>query len=279
MTFTPAVQQSGADTRSMPGAFYIDKGSGVYQATAATTGPWDAGLQHGGPPIALLARSLEDQGAPAGLRIARIAVDFFSPVPVSEVSIHTEVLRGGSRIQISGATMRVGGRVVLRATAFHVLAEAGRSRAVPSSFAVPGLPSKEVEARFPGMERFPYGDALEWRFVTGGFGELGPATVWSRSRIPLVQGSALTGLQRVLIMADAANGISAVLPFDAWTFVPIDLLVTAQRLPVAEWVGMASQTTIGTDGIGMTDTILFDEHGAFGRSLQTLYVAPRKEMT
>jgi hypothetical protein len=51
--------------------------------------------------------------------------------------------------------------------------------------------------------------------------------------------------------------------------------VTAQRLPVAEWVGMASQTTLGTDGIGMTDTILFDEHGAFGRALQTLYVAPR----
>ena len=84
--------------------------------------------------------------------------------------------------------MRAGGRVVLRATAFHVLAEAGRSPAVPSSFAVPGLPSKEVEARFPGMERFPYGDALEWRFVIGGFGELGPATVWTRSRIPLVQG-------------------------------------------------------------------------------------------
>jgi hypothetical protein len=275
MTLTRAIQRSGADTGSAPGAFYVSKGSGVYQATSATTGPWDAGLQHGGPPIALLARSLEEQGAPAGLRLARIAVDFFSPVPVSEVSITTEVLRGGSRIQISGATMQAGGRVVLRATAFHVLAQPGRSPAVPSSFAVPGLPSKGVEARFPGMERFPYGDALEWRFATGGFAELGPATVWSRSRIPLVQGSALSGLQRVLIMADAANGISAVLPFDTWTFVPIDLLVTTQRLPVEEWVGMASQTTLGTDGVGMTDTILFDEHGAFGRSLQTLYVAPR----
>jgi hypothetical protein len=274
MTFTSALQQSGADTQSVPGAFYIDKGSGVYQATAATTGPWDAGLQHGGPPVALLARSLEEQGA-SGLRIARISVDFFSPVPVSEVSISTEVLRGGSRIQISSATMRAGERMVLRATAFHVLAEPGRSPAVPSAFAVPALPSTEVEARFPGMERFPYGDALEWRFVTGGFGELGQATVWTRSRIPLVQGSALTGLQRVLIMADAANGISAVLPLDAWTFVPVDLLVTAQRWPVVEWVGMASQTILGTDGIGMTDTILFDEHGAFGRSLQTLYVAPR----
>src|SRR4029453_19336222 len=117
------------------------------------------------------------------------------------------------------------------------------------------------------------GDGLEVRFVPGGFGELGPATVWTRSRIPLVQGSALSGLQRVLIMADAANGISAGLPPGGGTFVPIDLLVTVQRWPAAEWVGMASQTTLGTDGIGMTDTILFDEHGAFGRSLQTLFFA------
>ncbi len=90
-----------------------------------------------------------------------------------------------------------------------------------------------------------------------------------------VRGDALTGLQRVLIVVDAANGISAVLPFATWTFVPIDLIVTACRIPEAEWVGMAARTTIGTDGIGITETILFDGGGAFGRALQTLYVAPR----
>jgi hypothetical protein len=140
---------------------------------------------------------------------------------------------------------------------------------------VPELPTHEVEARFCGMERFPYGDAIEWRFADGGYADLGPATVWTRCRIPLVRGSALTGIQRVLIMVDAANGISAVLPFATWTFVPIDLIVTAYRIPEAEWVGMAAQTTISPDGIGVTETILFDAGGAFGRALQTLYVAPR----
>ena len=43
----------------------------------------------------------------------------------------------------------------------------------------------------------------------------------------------------------------------------------------ADWVGMASRTVLGTDGIGMTDTQLFDAQGAIGRALQTLYVAPR----
>jgi len=53
------------------------------------------------------------------------------------------------------------------------------------------------------------------------------------------------------------------------------LMVTAERLPDAEWVGMSSRTTMSGDGIGITDTVLFDTAGAFGRALQTLYVAPR----
>jgi acyl-CoA thioesterase superfamily protein/acyl-Coa thioesterase superfamily protein len=256
-------------------AFFDPVAPGVFQANAATIGPWDKTLQHGGPPIALLGRALELKGGPGGARIARLTFDFLGPVPVSQVAVEVQVVRPGARIQLSEATMRAEGRVVLRATAWHLLAEKGRSPAVPSSFVVPELPSEETEARFPGLERFPYGDSLEWRFVRGGYLQTGPATVWTRCRIPLVRGSALSGLQRVLIMVDAANGVSAVLPLAEWTFVPIDLVVTAQRLPQSEWVGMSAETILGTDGIGATDTILFDAEGAFGRALQTLYVAPR----
>jgi len=256
-------------------AFYDQLTADSFRANVATTGPWDPALQHGGPPVALLGRALELLGGPDGSRIARLACDFFSPVPVSEVSVNSAVLRGGKKIQLSEATMRAGGRVVLRATASHVLAEAGRSPVVPAPFIVPPMPIHETKISFPGMDRFPYGEALEWRFAEGAFADAGPAAVWTRCRIPLVRGSALTGLQRILIMADAANGISAVLPFVSWTFVPIDLMVTLQRLPDAEWVGMSARTTLGADGIGTTDTVLFDGAGACGRALQTLYVAPR----
>jgi hypothetical protein len=259
----------------MDDAFYDQLTPERFRANLATTGPWDPGLQHGGPPIALLGRALERLGGPSGSRIARLAVDFFSPVPLSEVAVSTAVLRAGKKIQFSEATMRAGDRVVLRATAGHLLAEAGRSPVVPSPFVVPPMPRHESEIRFPGLDRFPYGDALEWRFAEGAFAVAGPAAVWTRCRIPLVRDSDLTGLQRILIMVDAANGISAVLPLVSWTFVPIDLMVTLERLPDAEWVGMSSRTTLGADGIGTTDTVLFDAHGACGRALQTLYVAPR----
>ena len=261
--------------RSDSDAFYDPLTANLFQANRATIGPWDVTLQHGGPPAALLSHALEAQGGPSGTRIARLTFDFFGPVPVSQVAIDAEVLRPGSRIQLSSATMRAGGRIVMRATAWRLLAEAGRSPSVPSGFVAPLLPPHEAEARFPGLERFPYGDAIEWRFVDGGFSDLGPATVWTRCRIPLVRGSALSGLERVLIMVDAANGISAVLPMAAWTFVPVDLTVVLERLPDADWVGMAARTILGTDGIGMTETQLFDAQGALGRALQTLYVAPR----
>ena len=43
----------------MDDAFYLPLGDDRWGATRHTTGPWDAGFQHGGPPSALLARAIE----------------------------------------------------------------------------------------------------------------------------------------------------------------------------------------------------------------------------
>lgn len=42
-----------------------------------------------------------------------------------------------------------------------------------------------------------------------------------------------------------------------------------------EWMGMAARTTLGTGGIGLTRTRVFDAQGVCGRSLHTLFVARR----
>jgi hypothetical protein len=268
--------QPAASTEVQEPAFYAQVTSSLFRALPATAGPWERTQQHGGPPIALLGRALERLGGPAGSRIARIAFDFYSPVPVSLVSVETAVLRPGRKLQISEATLRAAGRVVLRATAAHVLAEAGRSPAVEQPFDVPPLPAAGTRLSFPGIPGFEYADAIEWRVAEGDLGRPGPATVWTRCRMPIVRDSSLTGLERVLAVVDAANGISAELPIDGWMFVPIDLMVTLLRLPEEEWVGMSSRSTIAADGIGATETVLFDAKGPLGRALQTLYVAPRK---
>src|SRR6266850_6211543 len=87
----------------------------LYRSNRATIGPWDTGLQHGGPPAALLALHLETLAASKQARIARLSYDFLSPVPVADLSVTTEVIRPGARIQLSTAVLRTADRSVLRA--------------------------------------------------------------------------------------------------------------------------------------------------------------------
>ena len=159
--------------------------------------------------------------------------------------------------------------------AWQLSAEPGRSPAIGPREPAPPLPPPQPQRFFPGLPPFPYGEALEWRFTEGHFAEPGPATVWSRCRIPLVAGEPLSGLTRLVTMVDSANGISWELPLGRFTFVPVDLNVVLRRMPGGEWVGMAATTSVEEDGLGMVQTRLFDAAGTVGTSLHTLFVAPR----
>ena len=121
---------------------------------------------------------------------------------------------------------------------------------------------------------FGYAKGLEWRFVEGGFLELGPATIYTRPLLPLLEGEALSPLERLLLMVDSANGISAALPFGRFLFVPVELTVSLRRYPRTEWVGMRAETIVDDDGIGQTRAELFDEEQYIGTAGQTLFVVP-----
>jgi Thioesterase-like superfamily len=116
---------------------------------------------------------------------------------------------------------------------------------------------------------------MEYRFATGAFLEPGPATVWMRMRQPLVAGEEPTPLQRVLTAADSGNGVSAALDWSRYLFINVDLSVHLARMPAGEWVGLDAITIPEPDGLGITDTALFDERGPLGRATQTLFVEAR----
>ncbi|HET8723534.1 MAG TPA: thioesterase family protein [Anaeromyxobacteraceae bacterium] len=256
-------------------AFYEPLGEGRYRATTATVGPWSPGLQHGGPPSALLAHVLERVAPRSGARIARLSVEILGPVEVAEMRVSAAVERPGRRVQLLSARAEIGGREALRATAWQVLAEPGRSPECGPREPAPAFPGQQPQVFFPNVPTFPYGEALEWRFTEGGFDRVGPATAWARCRIPIVAGEPLTGLQRIAVMVDSANGVSWEVPLGAYTFVPVDLNVVLHREPAGEWVCMAATTTVEPDGVGMVRTRLFDAAGQVGGSLHTLFVAPR----
>jgi hypothetical protein len=99
----------------------------------------------------------------------------------------------------------------------------------------------------------------------GAYDEAGPGAVWTRVRLPLVAGEPITPLQRVLVVADSANGISGVLPSDRWLFVPPGVTVTDHRPPAGSWVHLAATTTLAGDGVASTLGVLVTSGAPWAR--------------
>jgi hypothetical protein len=289
----------------VPDAFFSPLGRDRFQATELTRGPWDPGLQHAGPPAALLGRAIESHGDRKALRVARITFDIARPVPIAELTVLTRTLRGGRSVELVEATLHSGDTELIRATALRIrTAELDRGGAVgrggelgrdgevgrpaeagrPAEFGLPaglvpgprlpGPAEGRVEPFFPTGQEVGYHTAMEFRFVAGSFLELGPATVWMRMRHPLVHSEHPSPLCRVLIAADSGNGVSAALDFRTWRFINPDLTVYLLRYPVGEWVALEASTT-AADGVGLADTTLHDEQGPIGRSAQALFIDRR----
>jgi hypothetical protein len=105
----------------------------------------------------------------------------------------------------------------------------------------------------------------------------GPATAWTRLRYPLIAGEESTPAQRLIVAADAANGISSPLDIREWLFIPPELTVHSLRPPIGEWICMEAVTFFQAEGTGLTTAALYDSHGLVGRSAQSLLISRRTE--
>ena len=144
---------------------------------------------------------------------------------------------------------------MLRARAWRVLASP-----VGSGDGPPPLPLPDADTPPPALlgETFGYAHAVEWRWAVGGWEERGPATVWTRMRIPVVEGEEPTPRQRVMVVADSGNGASNVLDWGKYLFINTELTVHFVREPVGEWVCLDAETQIAEGGAGLARTILSD---------------------
>ena len=117
-------------------------------------------------------------------------------------------------------------------------------------------------------------DAIEIRFIDGAWAN-GPCTAWFRLITPIVPGETPSPLQALAAAGDFGNGISATLSWDDYLFINPDLTLYVEREPVGEWICLESQTRLAPDGIGVAESVLYDERGRVGRATQALLVAPR----
>ena len=250
-------------------SFYLPLGDDQFRPTRSTESPWDGEMQHGGPPAALLGRVLTVDG----LRLARISVDFLGPIPRRDFRIEMSPLKPGRLTTLNEARMVVDGRVAGTARGWHLAPGPRPPVSTPAEHADP-LPADE--STFRGMEDWGYGQAIEWRVTKGALGVPGGETrVWTRVRMPLIDDEEISGQDRALIVADSANGLSAVLPMTEWLSIPPTMTTTLLRPATGEWVHLACRTTLSDDGIGLAAGELYDVDGSIGQVAQPLLVRAR----
>lgn len=257
-------------------AFYEPDGD-RYLATELTRGPWDPAAQHAGPPAALLGREIERLPDAAEFQVGRVTCEILRSVPIAPLFVSARVVRPGRRVQLVEAELSDGEQPLMRASAWRI--RTAPVEIPPEAMAMPTPPpgpeqGAEVEF-FPTGQELGYHTAMECRFVSGGFVEPGPATVWLRMRQPLVVGEEPSPLQRVLVAADVGNGVSATLDYRRHLFINVDLTVHLERMPVGEWICVDATTLPQPSGIGTAESVLADGAGRIGRALQTLLIAQR----
>jgi len=258
-------------------AVFTELGDGRFLPGEPARGPWDPHAQHGGAPAALLARAFESaDGGAEDLLLTRMTFEFVRPVPLAELVVEVSLVRPGRRVQLlEGSVRDADGAEVVRARALRV----ARTSVAGGDAAADAMP--------PGPERGRAGDlvvtdlamfgthAMEIRFVDGAFYDLGPATAWFRLRIPLVAGEQTSPLQRLAAAGDFGNGISSTLSWDTHLFINPDLTLYVEREPAGEWIGLESRTHVARGGVGVSESVLYDERGRVGRAVQALLVAER----
>jgi hypothetical protein len=247
-----------------------------FHPTGLTRGPWDPGFQHAGPPAALLARAVERAAGITPGQAGRLGFDILRPVPLAPHRIQTRVLRPGRNVEQIEATLLDAGSddALMRLSAWRLRREELElPDGIGKSDPPPPPPAGGVSS-LPAFwtEPVAYHAALDWRFVAGDFDTAGPATTWTRLRVPLVAGEPAAPLERLLVMADAASGISHVLDWTQWVFINVELGIHLERPPEGEWMAMEAETRLGPSGAGLCTSVLSDERGRVGVSTQTLRV-------
>lgn len=276
MTHHTTPKHPTAHLAAHPTSAYAPRSEGHYASSALTRGPWHPDHQHAGPPIALVCRAFEAAAQSHGMtHIARITANLLRPVPIGDLEAKVTTVYVGRNAGHFSAQLVADGKEV---GVFTALAQRENEFSLPEGLPghplpmVPRLPADSSPAYFPFSGRqVGYSDLVETRESQGKIFN-GPCAIWFRLAHPLVEGELPSPYQRVAVAADSGNGISAVLDYQRYSFVNSDLTINLLRRPLGEWICLDARTWLGSNGCGLAESALYDEHGLIGRATQSLAV-------
>jgi len=255
----------------MTGAFFTIDGD-WFRPTDHCRGPWDPSACHAGPPTGLLARASE-RLLPEQ-QLVRLTVDLTRPIPHAGFRIDAAVTRKGRTVSTTEMTIvDTNGRPVVSARGMHIAGtDLGELPTAPS--ATPRL-AESHPGPFPfavGGHGLPmFSGSVEMRYPPGDEPGPGPTRAWMRT-VPLLPDEAPSPFQRICPLADCGNAISRNADPRGLAFMNTDLTILLHRPPAGDWLGMDSVSRWEPNGVGMSDSLLFDDLGPVGRALQTLVI-------
>ncbi len=261
-----------------PTAFFIPDGS-AFVPTDASTGPWGAGLLHGGPIAALCATLLERSSDPE-LRSVRLTAEYLRPPAKAPLVPSIREVRSGRRAHVSEIELSTDGKLVARASLLRLrpievnVPDAMRTKsqsAVDSidEYQPPRIPSGRTSAQIVGL-------GVEMR-AKGSLPLPGTGAVWMRLLIPVVPGQTISPMARVAVCGDFGNGLSGPAS-ESWPppvmFMNADLDVRLLRDTDDEWIRIDAESAWNPDGIGVTRTEMQDSAGTLAYAQQSLALQP-----
>jgi hypothetical protein len=236
--------------------------------------PWGDDVQHGGPPAGLLARAIEGLAASEGMRVVRLTVDLFRPVPMTALEVGARSVREGKRIHIVDAAITADGVEVCRASG--LLLRTSASGAPRSATAQPLPRPGPADSGWPTDGR-PGGPPRRQGFHTAAeirrlpHDETGYAVAWIR--VPeLIEGETMTPLVRLAATCDFVNAVGSMgAGRDGGVgFINTDSTVHVHRPPAGEWLCLRVERALEPDGVGVSAAVVFDDDGPVARATQAV---------
>ena len=271
----------------MPPALYVVTTTGV-RATELTRGPWAHQVMHGGAICGLLGWAVEREQQQLGIDqvCSRLTVEILSGMPMASYEVTASTVKAGKRTALVDAEVRAvppgdaapgTGRVVARATSqwltpTNPAAPASDRQSlppIPAERADPGA-NPDIDYPRPGFNA----DAVDLRFVDGSTEAPGPGCTWLRLDHPLIADEEPSPLAQITTLADLGAAVGWDYSPSGGAYINTDVTLQLLRAPLGEWFYFDAATIGSAQGLAVTHTVIYDQHGQLGWVLQSQVEAP-----
>jgi hypothetical protein len=262
-------------TGGRPSAYFERVDSSAFRATSHVGGAWTTHEQHIAPALGLLVHTVErdrDARRADALGIGRLSFDILGTIPVDVVDTEVRVLRPGRTVELVEATLSHAGRPAVLARAW-LLRPADTAHLAGT--VLPRIPPPDEVPRWDAATVWPGGFIASVEVRRRQL-EAGRAAFWVRTPVPLIAGEAVSGLASTGGLFDIANGMTVRVSPEEVAFPNLDLTAHLFRQPGGDWVGFDTTVSFGSDGLGLTSSVLHDVRGPFGTMSQILTIRPRR---